>query len=1207
MSIFGAGTSDFAPLSGLESEEYGEFTDLNVSRYLYLKDPTDSYEGFNAPLITTDKTNDDMYFNTTTLSSNFNFSVGTGQETKETVFSINPTNGLGFEANNNPVTLSWNELSYLNNARSNIQDQIDNLDPDLSSNQGYWGNFWNNNTVTNPTANAVNTVPFPSSDPDSYGISITSSNRVTVGHAGIYMFIATIQIAKNPSGNNSTRDVFFWIRKNGVDVPDTAFKESIAKLPVLLAANWQLKLQTNDYFQLMWSSPDTDMELLAFPASSTPTKPAVPSVILTVSQVSFLVDDGASLLPLTYDTATDNLLCDASLQVLGSLDVSGNSYQFFTKITPITVQNYLWTDGSGATPTPAARTTIMFDNVKNQTFAIQGWTFSGTAIASINGMGAEWNLAPNSGFNNYNFSPPPGAGNFWLNFNCRSPGTTQSNSTFYLEAPPTLQPGMYIVTWYSKFTAGGQFSTTSLNLSLGSGATLLSYNDSDTRSTNVFRFRSITIEVKTAARLRWTYRDTQATPNQYFSASICKLEITQYPAVKVFNATNNTYLGASLSQLNNVSMLGTNSITGALSMIGIPSFLSSKGSNNVCISTQFTQAALATQSSNNIVIGEMAFYAENFQKCVLIGQNGLSNNANQQKITTECIVVGGDTFGGCIRDIMIGVGNYKNYATTTEGGGDCVLMGSYIGNNATTFKNMSRSVCIGNYIWGGYPGTNFNGELLDNVAIGYATQQTTDSWFGSYSTAVGSQSMRYLRGNLELASYNTALGYRSGVDPRAPTIQAYQLGIYSYQTYVGAYARTNGDISGCQYGVALGYNAQTDASYCTVIGADASYNVQNTIRLGRPEDTTVASKLSVLGITSLTGNTSVGNLSVSGTLTGVSSFPSLSITNNLSVGGNHDISGNLGVLGTTTLTGNTSVGNLAISGTLTGISSFPSLSITNNFAVGGEADISGNLTLAASANIVSSTLDARFSGLSSTLSSSISAVNTKADNAQTRADDAYDLAAIAQGIASGAAGGVLINAGAITTLGGTVTLLSGTVGAQGTAITNLQTSMTTEQSKTQYMLPVSTLLSTSKFFNNISIYETSASVSYSIYLSPTTTSTFTEGVECKTISTLAGNVQNIRGSTVNIADASGAANIDCSNVSIGNVANSSIQIGQSTSTLNANMSTVNLGNTSASNVKIGASNSNITIGGLSSSIYINGVLYIPFNPASFVSALAQWT
>jgi hypothetical protein len=529
-----------------------------------------------------------------------------------------------------------------------------------------------------------------------------------------------------------------------------------------------------------------------------------------------------------------------------------NSFSLST--TSIFVQNHLWTDGSGVAPDNTTKSRIMFDNVKNQTFAIQGWTFSGTAIATINGMGAEWNFGNPGGFNNYNSPLAPGSGNYWLNFNCRSPGTTLSNSTFYLEAPPTLQPGMYVVRWYSKFTAGGQFTTTSLNLGLGAGAFLLSYNDSDTRSTNVWRLRSITIEVKTAAKLRWTYRDTQATPNQYFSASVCNLQITQYPAVKVFDSINNTFVAGSLAQLNNVSMLGTNSITGTLSMVGIPSFLSSKGSNNVCISTQFTQAALATQASNNIVIGEMAFYAENFQKCILIGQNGLSNTANQQKTTTECIVLGGDTFGGCIRDIMIGVGNYKNYATTAEGGGDSILMGSYIGNNSTTIKSMSRSVAIGNYIWGAYPGLPFNGELIDNVAIGYATQQTAYGWFGSYSTAVGSQSMRYLRGNLSLASYNTALGYRSGVDPRAPTIETYQQGIYSYQTYLGAYARTNGDISGCQFGIALGYNTQSDASYCTVIGSDASYNVQNTIRLGRSQDKTVASSLWSIGTIDCSGS-----------------------------------------------------------------------------------------------------------------------------------------------------------------------------------------------------------------------------------------------------------------------------------------------------------------------------------------------------------------
>jgi hypothetical protein len=421
--------------------------------------------------------------------------------------------------------------------------------------------------------------------------------------------------------------------------------------------------------------------------------------------------------------------------------------------------------------------------------------------------------------------------------------------------------------------------------------------------------------------------------------------------------------------------------------------------------------------------------------------------------------------------------------------------------------------------------------------------------YSSRNTAVGAFSQTWLEGNATTAAYNTSIGYYSGVDPQANGSGSYRQN-YVGGTYIGAWARSRGDVTGIQYATALGYNASADASYCSVIGADASYNVANTIRLGRPQDTTVCSHLNVLG------NTSVTNLSITGTVTGLS---------------------------------------------------FSNLSISGNVSVGGRLDVSGNLNLAG--QIVSTWLDGQFT----TVANNINAVDTKANNAQDRADDAYDLASTAEAtataaaaVAATAAAGVVTNTASIATLGTSLAAAEATIATQGGEITTLQGDMTAEQSKTQYMLPVSTTLSTSKFYNNISIYETAVSVSNSIYLSPTATSTFAEGIECKIISTMAGNVQNIRGSTVNIADSGGATNIDCTSVSIGNVASSSIQIGQSNSTLNANCGTVNIGNTSTSNVRIGSSNSNITIGGLTSSIYIGGFLYIPFNPANFATAMAQW-
>lgn len=1222
--LTGEGSSSFAPLSGEEVTAYGTFNDIEVNGNIYLKESTDQYTGYNAPLITVDKSNDDMIFNTTTLNSNWDFTVGTGQDTKESILKINPTTGLSFDAGSTPYNISWNELSYLNGAKSNIQTQIDNLDPDLSSNQGYWGNFSNNTTLTNPVANAVNIVPFPTADPNNYAITVQNSSRITLAHAGIYMFIATIQIQKNQSGSSSDSQVFFWIRQNGVDIADSAFKNIVRKEPVLLTANWQLKMQDSDYFQLVWSSDDTAVELLYLPAGSTPTKPAIPAVILTASQVSFLVSGGAGLLPLTYSSATNMVKCDASFQVVGTLDVSGNTrlrgnidisgvltttnnvfasgsrFNYNKNVETITVQNALWTDGSGATPSYNNYTT-MFSDVKNATITLHGWTWSGTAISTINGFNGVWMGDGASDFNHYG-SPPPNSGKYYAFFECYSPGTNQANSTFYFQKELTLDVGFYIADWWSWWGAGTQYTTTSLSVSVGSGPSLLTYNDSDTRSTLIWKARTLLFEVKTAGSnpLRWTYRDTQSTSNRFFNASIGNLRIKKYSGITVSDASYTSLIAGSLANLQNTTMNGTNSINGTLTMSGIPTFFSSKGVSNVCLSTSFTQATLATNCANNIAIGGIAFYAETFTDCVLIGQNSMTNTSQQQKSGTRTIGIGNEIYGPSVNDVVIGYGARKTF---DAGADNCVLIGALIGENAGSRIPFTRCVAIGSQLWRGYySGTST--PPVENVAIGYGVQSlNTDGFFGSFNTAIGSYSQAYIAGNASVASYNTSIGYYSGVDVSGITHAAFRQPYYGC-TYLGAWARSKGNVANIRYATSIGFNSSADASYCTVIGADASYNVANSIRLGRPEDTTVVSHLTVNGITTLSGNTTVGNLSVTGSVTGLS-FTSLSLSGNLAVGGNLDISGNtvLGTSGTNRIQAKSNFINrgdgwaIATDGGGVYISSGQELKVD----CGTEGGVNYGVY-----NLVSY-IKARDQICYDRGTEGLNRANEAYDHATDVGNDAnaYTTAAVAALTAEG--GALFVLEGEVSTLQGELLELAGTVGELSGTVGDLETDMTVQQSKTQYMLPVSGTFSTSRFYNNISIYETANSLAYSIYLSPTTTSTFSNGLECNALSTLAGNVQNIRGSTVNIADSGGAANIDCTSVSLGNVASSSIQIGDTTSTLTANVGTLTLGNTSASNVKIGASNSNITIGGLSSSIYINGFLYIPFNPANFATALAQWT
>lgn len=1300
MSLSG-GNADtpFAPLSGEETKDLGQFNDIEVYGNIYLKEATDQYTGYNVPLITTEKTNDNMIFNTTTLSSNWDFTVGTGQDTKESIFRINPTTGLNFETNNNPINIDWNELSYLNGARSNLQTQLDNLSPDLSSNQGYWGNFWNSNTITNSSANAINTVAFPTADPNNYGFSVSNSNRIVAGTAGIYMFVSTIQI--NKSQGSTTEEVFFWIRQNGVDIPDTAYKESIKAEPVLSTANWQLKMNAGDYFQLMWSSSDIHVQLVSYAAGTTPTKPAIPSVILTVSQVSYLVSGGAGMLPLTYNSTTKNLLCDASFQVVGNTDLSGNRtyvrgnldlsgnvsatgsfFSYTRNIEAITVQNALWTDGSGTVPTGNNPTT-MFTNVKNQSLTLYGWTWNGTAISTINGFGAVWVGSYARDYNNYS-DAIAGQFYYYVFFECFSPGTNQNNSTFYFQKELTLDKGFYVAEWYSYWGAGNQYTTTSLSVSVGSGPALLTYNDSATRGSLTWQKRSLVFEVKTSGNnpLRWTYKDTQATSNIYFNASVAALKITKYNGVIVSDASYSSLISGSLCNLNNASLIGTNSINGTLTMTGIPSIYSSKGVNNICISTPFTSAAAGGSNSQNIAIGSgLALYAESFTDCIMLAQNAMTDVSQQQKTATQSIAIGNDIRGAGVRDILIGYSVRKSFDISHN---DCVMVGWGIGTNATSITPHHRATALGSTIWRGY----YSGTAtrpVENVAVGYAVQGQA-GFFGSFCTAVGALSQTWLAGNATTAAYNTSIGYYSGVDPQANNNGAYRQS-YVGGTYLGAWARSRGDIAGILNATAIGYNTSTDASYCTVIGADASYNVQNTIRLGRPIDRTVASHLTVNGNTILTGNTTVGNLNITGTTTGLS---------------------------------------------------FIDLSLTGNLAVGGRLDVSGNLNLTGQIN--STWLNGQFT----TVSNNISAVDTKANNAQNRADDAYNLAASAQSTATAAAAVGATNATAIVALtatvagqGATIAGLEGTVATQGSAISTLQGDMTAQQGKTQYMLSVDAGTSSSQFYNNVKVFPSAISTTPGIYLSPTATSTFANGLECKTISTTAGEVQNLRGATVNIGDAAGAVNIDSSNVSIGNVASSTITIGNAsgittnvygafsatgnsitlgnaggatnvnglfaangntnvigainagtTTTINGETlsiatglnNTITIGNASSTsttiwgdlscngvnttlggtgsgsttklngnnisigtgtnskitignglfttteiqgdlsgngyNTILGNANSgstttlrgaNISIGGLSSTIYINGLLYIPFNPTSFAQALAQWT
>jgi hypothetical protein len=150
----------------------------------------------------------------------------------------------------------------------------------LGSGSLRYGAFYD---TTDQTAAAINTayaITYNTTDL-SQGVSLgTPSSRIYVNRLGSYNFQFSIQLV---STNSSSKTVYIWARTNGTDVPNSATKITMSGSSQAYVAAWNfvLRLNTGDYFELMWSTTDVNVEIHAAPAASP--VPAIPSVIMTVS------------------------------------------------------------------------------------------------------------------------------------------------------------------------------------------------------------------------------------------------------------------------------------------------------------------------------------------------------------------------------------------------------------------------------------------------------------------------------------------------------------------------------------------------------------------------------------------------------------------------------------------------------------------------------------------------------------------------------------------------------------------------------------------------------------------------------------------------------------------------------------------------------------------------------------------------------------
>ena len=138
--------------------------------------------------------------------------------------------------------------------------------------------------TTTPYAVSFNTTDF------SNGITLSNSSRINVSQDGIYNLQFSLQL-KNTT--NDTQDVDIWFRKNGTDISNSnsrfslpARKSSGDPSHLIAAMNFYVELNADDYVELMWRVSDVGVSIEQYPAGTSPTRPAVPSVIATMQYVA---------------------------------------------------------------------------------------------------------------------------------------------------------------------------------------------------------------------------------------------------------------------------------------------------------------------------------------------------------------------------------------------------------------------------------------------------------------------------------------------------------------------------------------------------------------------------------------------------------------------------------------------------------------------------------------------------------------------------------------------------------------------------------------------------------------------------------------------------------------------------------------------------------------------------------------------------------
>lgn len=170
-----------------------------------------------------------------------------------------------------------NEYLYLKDAVGNVQsilDYIPALNPAVAT--------VSNTQIQTIGENVEKAITYDTTD-IALNVNIRNGSELVVEVSGYYNLQFSAQYKSSAGGSQSST---IWLKKNGNNVDNSSTDITLKNNEyAVVALNFVVFLLQGEYLELFWSATSNLVVLDALPTRTAPIRPAVPSIITTITRV----------------------------------------------------------------------------------------------------------------------------------------------------------------------------------------------------------------------------------------------------------------------------------------------------------------------------------------------------------------------------------------------------------------------------------------------------------------------------------------------------------------------------------------------------------------------------------------------------------------------------------------------------------------------------------------------------------------------------------------------------------------------------------------------------------------------------------------------------------------------------------------------------------------------------------------------------------